>query len=599
MARGIKSYLRYRAVNRITGQEITPDLPCLHNGVWSVAAMQPGNPGSAALGEFTIGLHPPGSRGYRLAKPIYDQLDRFIRIEAYLSGTGLSMGGAPRFAGPILDMPSDYGENGDSFELHGATDLYWANYSMPFPGELLAQDVTSNVLKSYLGTNEPSAANDTFNPFVAGNYTSTNLPGGSSGTWSGTTDDGFNVVSCSSGQSAVLLAKAGAAANDRWHSQYIEITGRMNPSADAGNAGTVGVGLSSANNSTNNSVVGYITAYKQNGRYNLNANILSFAGGSSNGSVLIPNALSNVDDPQGFIKFTIGLLVTASNGMANVALTVNGKVVAVQYSTVFSPGLATNYPLIHYSIPSSGGNTIYVSKLMQFTRFSADGASTAAAFAPGSITTSTHSLQFATDPGPSFLDLWSRLATREGWYWRYTPQAFTGSGGPPAAPRTLGTVDFAADPGSDLTHSVIIKRGENLVHLGLSGNADLLMSGTATAGPPSLDGGGLSFWRDIATMTKYGVIEDQSQAWTAPEFNALARYSQQIVSNKIAVGTIGSKRAVVLRDPLTADRWRELDRITIHDPEQNLNYQSARVLAYDFTEGDVRQNVVLDQFSAE
>src|SRR5579864_1079087 len=517
MARGIKSYLRYRAVNRITGQEITPDLPCLHNGVWSVAAMQPGNPGSAALGEFTIGLHPPGSRGYRLAKPIYDQLDRFIRIEAYLSGTGLSMGGAPRFAGPILDMPSDYGENGDSFELHGATDLYWANYSMPFPGELLAQDVTSNVLKSYLGTNEPSAANDTFNPFVAGNYTSTNLPGGSSGTWSGTTDDGFNVVSCSSGQSAVLLAKTGAAANDRWDTQYIEIVGRLKPSSDAGNAGSLGLGIASASNSTNTSVLGYVTAFKSGARWHLNANILSFAGGLTTTTVAIPNALSDVDDPDGYIPLTMGLIVTNSNGMANVVLTVNGKIVANQYATAFNPGTGTNFPFLHYSIPSSGTATAYVSKLMQFTRFTPDGPSTASAFAPGSITAGLHQLAPAVDPGPSFLALWSRLATREGWYWRYTPQAFTGSGGPPAAPRTLGKVDFAADPGTDLTQSVIFRRGDNLVHLGLSGNADLLMSGTATAGPPSLDGGGLSFWRDIATMTKYGVIEDQSQAYTAPE----------------------------------------------------------------------------------
>jgi len=341
------------------------------------------------------------------------------------------------------------------------------------------------------------------------------------------------------------------------------------------------------------------------GRYVLDAHLDVMSGGSITGAQVIQNVATNVDDPQGMIALEMGLLCTAGSGSGsgaqNATFTVNGKTVCAQVTTSYDPGTTTKYPFLFYATPVTGTATIYASYFVQMTRFSADGPSTASVFAPGSITTSTRSLGFGTDPGPCFLDAWSRLATREGWYWRYTPQTFTGRPGTgiPVSPRTLGLVDFKPDPGSDLTQSCIFKRGENLLHLGLSGNADMLMSGTATASVPSLDGGGVSFFRDIATMAKYGVLEDQTQAYAAPDYNTLRCYSNKIVSNKIAVGIGGSKQAVLLRDPASADRWRELDHITIHDPEQNLNYLSARVLAYDFTEGDIRQNVILDQFAPE
>jgi len=54
-----------------------------------------------------------------------------------------------------------------------------------------------------------------------------------------------------------------------------------------------------------------------------------------------------------------------------------------------------------------------------------------------------------------------------------------------------------------------------------------------------------------------------------------------------------------MRTPDTADKWRELDKIMIHDPEMNVNYQVARVLAYTFDEGLPTQSIVLDQFSED
>ena len=54
-----------------------------------------------------------------------------------------------------------------------------------------------------------------------------------------------------------------------------------------------------------------------------------------------------------------------------------------------------------------------------------------------------------------------------------------------------------------------------------------------------------------------------------------------------------------MRDPDTADKWRELDKVMIDDPWMNVFQQVARVLAYTFDEGLATQSVVLDQFGED
>jgi len=103
----------------------------------------------------------------------------------------------------------------------------------------------------------------------------------------------------------------------------------------------------------------------------------------------------------------------------------------------------TRYPFLTFGTPASGTATCYLTNFIQMTRFTADGPSTAAAFANGTITSSTNSLGHGVDPGATFLDVWSSAATRENFYWRYTPTPYV------IGTRTLGTVDFAADPGTD------------------------------------------------------------------------------------------------------------------------------------------------------
>ena len=304
--------------------------------------------------------------------------------------------------------------------------------------------------------------------------------------------------------------------------------------------------------------------------------------------------LANVDDPEGMIPLTVGLLDTIGgqgSAVASAHLIVNGKMVVTSTSALDMA--TTNYPFLFFGTPATGSAAAYETNLVQMTRFTSDFAS-GSTFANGTISTATHSLGYGMDPGTTFLENWSKLATREGWYWRYTPQPYV------VGTRTLGKVDFAADPGTDRTASVIFDRADGtLVDLALSANADNAASGTATLAQSSPDGAGIGFWRDINTMTKYGVIDDMSLAFTAADFNTARRAAYQIVSNKINLGTSGSKTITILRDPQTADVWRELDRVTINDPETGIYRRSARIIGYTFDEGQPTQTLMLDQFSAD
>ncbi len=607
MLEPVPALLRWRVINRITGAELTNDLSHLHASTFGVQAMQPGNPGSSALGSFAIPLHPPGSEGYAAAKAIYDQLDYYLRVEAYRSHTGLSIGGAPVFAGFITSIQRTYGADNNTFVISGVSDLALAHYSRPFPGEYLYLKYGSGSstaadyrqARHYLGTNEPGWT-DNYNPYTAGNYLSTREPSGATGTWASTTDDGLTVVTNNTGDGSCLLAQTGAAAGDSQHRQYVEVYGRLLPTASTVNAGGMGVGISKAKTDINNSINANVFAYKNNstGRWDLSVQIRQVSGGVLTTVATASTALTGTDDPEGFIPLCIGLSLTGADQIT-AQVTVNGSVVFTTpgISTTVDPGTGTCYPFLRFGAPSSGTATAYFTNLTQIVRFVDDGNANSAAFKPGTVGSPVHSLTLNSAPGPTFLECWTTTATREGFYWRYTPQTYV------SGTRTLGSVDFTTDPGTDHSQgsgnsTVLYDRNlGNLISLELTGNADQFVTGTASAGPPSSDGGGLATWRDIGSITKYGVIDDQTLSVIAPNYNLLRMYARQIVSNKIALGVAGAKRGLVLRDPQTADVARELDKVTLNDPILGIYNLTARVVAYLFTEGSATQDMWFDQFS--
>lgn len=486
-----------------------------------------------------------------------------------------------------------------------------ANLSKPFPGEVFSVNYNSgsNVnadyrqARNYFGANELGHS-DNFSPFVAANYTSTKLPGLTAGTWASTTDDGLNVVSCSTGSGAVLVSKMGAAAQDKRDTYYIEISGRLNPSASGGNNdGKFGVGLSASNADCNNSSVAYVTAKTSgSGNIDLDVTATTYVGGSLNATQTASSALTTTADPEGFVPITIGLLLfvgwsdLSGAGLGGTVI-VNGKNIFAGGSTGLVADFGSkinNYPFLFFGTPAAGTATAYETNLVQMIRYTDDLHPGTAVVKSGTIGSPTHSLPHLSDASPTFLEVWTRVANREGWYWRWTPQPYV------LGTRTLGTIDMTTDPGTDRSASIRFSRPDgNLIELQLSANADQFVTGTTAAGPTGTDGGGLAYWRDIGSMTKYGVIEDQVLTVTAPSFNEQRKGALNISNNRVNLSAAGAKTAVVLRDAQTADKWRELDRVTIHDPELGINYQTARVVGYTFDEGHATQTIYLDQFSVD
>lgn len=593
---GIQTLFRIRVVNRITGVEITNDLAHLHTSEILVQAMQPGNPSASALGSFRVNLHPPGSEGFAAAKAVYDQLDRYLRLEFYASHDGVSLGKL-YFAGPITGINKVFGLDESSFTLVGVSDLQWAYTSVPFPGEVITGHGTTGSLQQFqdfLGINS-LAVGDAFNPFTAGNYTSSNIPTQTAGTWGGATDDGLTDVACNStsgATGAALISKSNSSASDPEVSYYVEISGRLQPSANTGNAGQMGVGVSKASTDPNSSAIGYAQA-KWNATtstWDLNAGISVFIA-SVLTSVTFTNVLTNIGDAEGFVPLTVGLLTSYVGANATHRLTINGAVIGSFTSLLDLAG--HGYPLAYFGASNTGFSQANFANLLLMIRQAGPGLpSNLGVFLQGTVGTPVHALPAGSTPAPTHLEVWSQVATREGWYWRYTPKAYvTGSAG-------LGTVDLTNDPGADLTTSVVFDRSlGNLIALQLNDNADRLASSTVGNGQAATDSGGLAFWRDIIAMQTYGVIQDQVLATMPSDFATLRKSSYWAMKNKLAIGIGGAKTITVLRDSATVDKWRELDKITVNDPEMGINNLTARVIAYTFTENSPYQIVTLDQFA--
>ena len=605
------SLLRIRVVATFNSgnKEITNNLPHLHQTHIDVVAMQPGNPGSTALGSWSCQLHPPGSEGYAAAKATYDQIDYGQRLEFYISHDGQSLGKL-YYAGIITGIRKGLGQN-PVFELTGVSDLFWLNYSRPWPGESFQLSygtgltVTADYRQAhnYFSTNELGAA-DNFNPFTAGNYNSTNLPSLTSGTWTSTTDDGLNVVTCSTGSGAILISKTGAQAACQTNRVFVEATMRLLPSADATNAGGCGVGLTLNNANGTDSNVGWVRAKKNasTGHWDLDCIVNAYVAGVLTQTVA-SSALTSTEDPDGYITVSIGLLWPSGAAAGNnqgVSLTVNGKAIFWAGGTIANgrgdPGTSTTYPFVMFATPATGTANAYITNLTQQVRYSDDLNSGTAIFKPGTIGTPAHSLPLYTQVDPTFLEVITRVANRESWYWRYTPQTYV------VGTRTIGTIDLTSDPGTDrgTNKSVVFSRLDgSLIDLQLSANADQFVSGTTSSGPPGNDSGGIAYWRDVSTMSKYGVIDDQILAVTVPNHAEMRRMALSVSSNRINLGPSGSKTATILRDPKTADVWRELDKVMIHDPELGINYLVARVMGYTFDEGQGTQTLTLDQFGID
>jgi len=203
-------------------------------------------------------------------------------------------------------------------------------------------------------------------------------------------------------------------------------------------------------------------------------------------------------------------------------------------------------------------------------------------FAQGSITVGAKTINQTFSRVP-LLELWNIAANTEGFVWRKNPKAGL----------YADTVDFSATAGADTSGKVRFEEGINLVDLQVTANALPLATEVELLGAPGPDNNGSITWHSITAMRTYGVIADSYALPDVADFLSQRSHVQKVGANRAKPGI--AKKITVLRDPDTADKWRELDTVTIHSPRLGVYNQLVTVLGYTFDEGSANQDILGDQ----
>jgi hypothetical protein len=624
----IISLLRWRVVNRVTGAEVIDILPHLHQSHYVVRGMQPGAPASACIGEFTIPLAPPTSGDeFWKNKVITDLLDYGLRVEAYRSfpgdgrgdagdGVTLSGGGGPGegqlvFAGIIRGIEKTL----TKYEISGSSDVWLMHASKCFPTEQTSylNGTSGFFLKSYVGV-ACGQWNDSFSPYVAGNYAS--LGGGS---WAATTADNpaLNCVQVSTGANPILWTANPVIGFNSGGGPTLPLPAQsMAPSAayatglltststDVTNAGEAGVviGYDVNNLVQARAILRYVVA---TALYNVDVIITRTVGGVST-SQTATGVMTGLPAEFGTMKFRfqIGLIMqqlvlpaTIINVSNEFHVILNG--LAVTFPAITYDANAWNQQLkagMTYLLPATGAATasfFQLDVIQRSTSMPFGGGSNGQFIMGNPPATSASIPQALATAGQSYLEMIQMAATVEGQYWRYTPNP---SGGWTNV-LTLGAIEMGTAPGVDRSsgnaNEVRFEETGNLIDVALAANAEIFSSSMRLNGTPGSQGAAFLYYNP-AGVAKYGILEDNVPSLAVSDFFALRRYAAQIGALRNKVGV--AKQIVVRRDPTTADVWRELDYITLHSPSAGLLNYKALVIAYDFTENLETQNIWLDQY---
>jgi hypothetical protein len=609
------SFLRIRVVNWITGAVITENLPHLPS-TWEIRGFQAGAQGQNMLGKFTIPLPPPQSREYRAGKAVFDQLDYGLRVEAYISQSGVSQGGDPRYAGFITSIRKNF----DTFEISGSSDLWLLQESTLFPSEGISSLTGDINLRWYGGPTAPLLLDD-FNPYVPGNYTQV-------GTWVAATTPAPTAlpgVSCTPGGTAVQAYNFrntkfyGVTLNgiNRPYGMLWEAFCVLNTTSQSTiNAGQIGIILSHARDTLGRDAHFASAVAKWNTStslydIDLYINFVDPAGVET--SVVTTNAFTSVRMP-----WTVHVQYMSNWVMQNQHAAVtsfNGKVLqdGLNSAVFFQDGAFPGF-FVKSAADGLGGVTGYFANLCVFAHTSVNNApaggdgqdaqhTQTSPFLLGSYTQSPNSIALGIPPyqaanQETCLDTLHHSATLDGYVLRYTPQALGNTPLPISGMLSLGTLDYGptATVTSDLTDTVIFTEGYDLLSCEIEPNAELFTTTARVAGTPGGDSGGSVDWRNIAAIRKYGFLVETVMGVAFAGFPILALLGKAIVGKRTTLASGTAKTITIIRTADNAERWRELDRISIKAPSLGLNNTTSTVVAYTFTEGSAEQTLTLDQY---
>lgn len=563
-------YLRYRVVDPNTGAVVVNELPHPHQSEWQVRAYQRGAPTSSMVGSFHIPLHPAGSEAYQAALYDYSQLAYGQKVEGYL---GDVLSGPPRYTGLIREINKSLA---GAVEIVGADTLDWLQQSITFQGDRWTGKSGDVIVKKYLDDIE------VFGDFLPGTTGGSFLPGGTqnpAGRYTTTTDPNMGGISAATATGATNIWAFGANGNitNANFEGRIDLFGSLtSTSTDTSNAGDLGLIYASDSGGNNFFTCEVKLRYSGTaGLYNVDVAIWQDAAGVFTQKAVIQNVFTNVPVP-----FPIQLTVWSVNQLGVTPPIVTASLNGTDLSDRLSFQMTSMAGRVGL-ISSVGSGSFQAWADLVTVRKRDD---TSPRFAQGTIASGSGKAGPLRFTGQTHLDMLGIAATQEGWLLRK-------SGG---AGARADTIDANVNPGSDLSKTVVFEQDVNLSDLQLVANAETYATDVRLAGPPGINTGGSVEWtQPLATGSI--VLEDTVPSMAPKDFFGGHFAAAAIQASKSNPGQ--AKVAIVIRDADTADKWRELDTVTIHAPRIGLDNVKAVVVGYSFKEGAGTQEVLLDSYA--
>jgi hypothetical protein len=588
----VPGFLKYRVLNSNTGAVVIPDLPHPRQSTWTVRALQQGLPGSSTIGDFTIPLYAPGTDEFKKARKWYDLLAPGQKVEGYL---GDAIAGFPRFSGVITKLRRPMSA---AWEISGADTLWWLQQSQLFDGEVCGPGTSAGLVAGFMASRE--VVWDGSYPQNHGGFSQTNADG----------QLGLPALYSTSASTVVAYT------NESWNA-INEYCWPTLPTIDYASQLTIFgtlIGGTSVTLTATAEVLwltdttwanGYMARVLMGqtgagtGLYNIDVEIWYASGGVPTRQAFVQKVFQNVGP-----TFPYQLTVTLYNLNAtghHWHLFLNGKDTGLDYA-VLDAGqpFASGRIGIRAQTDGTGGGS-YFNKLRFESRTGQAGVGTTSGtwgtdrFKAGSVTVGSATVEQMTAQGQTHLDMLLLASSLDGYQWRKTPVAGYKS----------DQLDYGPSVGSDLSASVIFAEGVNIEAEGteVAPVADLFATSSRVNAIPGTTSGGSMTWPVAANGENVGgnpsnggdiVLMDTVSDLGTPGFALLMGYAQVVAARK--ADPMQAMQVTVTRTPETADKWRELDFVTVHIPTLGVYYERAQVMGYTFAEGQATQTVYLNQF---
>jgi hypothetical protein len=581
----VLGYLKLRILDPNTNAVVVQDLPHPHRSSWTVYALQQGFPGATAIGGGTVPLFSSGDGEFEKARQWYLQLAIGQKIEAYL---GDVIAGSPKFTGVITNIAKSLKA---PWSLTVSDTLYWLQKSKTLYREELSGATTGlAIVQQFLGTRE-ALWDDDF-----ANWSGTSRPGAPASTdygvsgWSFTSSDPyFHLPALSSTNTASVAYAIPTTTFTLAQMTWAQLTMR----------GTMVSGTSAGNDDGEAALFIDVDATGQNGymvrafispdsviasQWNIITEIWSITGG------VYTRILNGGFFYQGFsantFPFEFSVVFWQRPGPVQYIMpVVNGKYlggVNAAITGVNSPGRIG----LRFQAAAGGAPAVYVNRLT-FQGRPQSGTWGIPRFQQGTMSAGPGSLnQRLVANNQSHLDMMLAASSMDGYWLRKNPKAGYKS----------DSIDYAAQPGQDLSASVVFEEGINVedavvTNVADAYSTDLKLNFVATE---SADSGTIT-WGRVGTSGDMVLTDTVSDAGM-PSYSMNVAYSEMLSARK--ANPLQAQQLEVKRDADTADKWRELDFVTVQLPTVGVNRQKAQVVGYTFTEGSEKQTVYLNQIPA-